>query len=162
MVRPLAVFVMGTKCVCLLAARKPTLQCAYQLCLAGHIFSHHTTPRPHRAGGLRHAVPGAGPPTRRRVAAAQHHGPTNGRSHDSLVISLDAPDDAAVTRAPPPGHLSVHRVDFFRSFVRRRPFRVWCGRRHHALGVRPVRSNPTPLLCMYQRHQAGFPPTRLC
>ena len=73
--------------------------------------------------------------------AAAHHapggggGPTNGKSHDSVLIGLDAPDDAAVARPPPPGHLSVHSVDFFRAFIGD-PYAFGAVAANHALGVR--------------------------
>ena len=34
-----------------------------------------------------------------------------------VVLGLDHPDDAAVLEAPPPGHVTVHTVDFFRAMV---------------------------------------------
>lgn len=34
-----------------------------------------------------------------------------------IVVGLDDPDDAAVIRPPKEGHVTVHTVDFFRSFL---------------------------------------------
>ena len=53
-----------------------------------------------------------------------HHQPQQQQQQQGLPLSpadllpsLDAPDDAALLPAPPPGHLLLQTVDFFRSFV---------------------------------------------
>jgi selenide,water dikinase len=38
-----------------------------------------------------------------------------GASNEDVLVGLEAADDAAVLAAPPPGHVSVHTVDFFRA-----------------------------------------------
>lgn len=38
-------------------------------------------------------------------------------SRDDVVLGLDSPDDAAVIRSPGPDYVTVHTVDFFRSFL---------------------------------------------
>ena len=34
-----------------------------------------------------------------------------------MLVGLDAPDDCAVMKAPPPGFVSVQTVDFLKTFV---------------------------------------------
>lgn len=43
--------------------------------------------------------------------------PTMSGNKSSALVGLDAPDDAAVLAPPPPGHVTVHTVDFFRAMI---------------------------------------------
>ena len=69
-----------------------------------------------------------------RPSAAPPSWRAEGTLRAGFVIGLDAPDDAAVTRPPPPGHLAVHTVDFFRSFVSD-PYVFGAIAANHVLGV---------------------------
>jgi selenide,water dikinase len=49
--------------------------------------------------------------------AAGAVGLNGGGGSDAVLVGLDSTDDAAVLQAPPPGHVLVHSIDFFRALV---------------------------------------------
>lgn len=53
---------------------------------------------------------------RQQVKQGLLHG-NNPLHRPEVVAGLDSPDDAALIRPPPPGHLLVQTVDFFRTFI---------------------------------------------
>lgn len=56
---------------------------------------------------------------------------------DDVIAGLDAKDDAAVTQPPPSGHVMIHTVDFFRSFISD-SYEFGAIAANHALGVIPA------------------------
>ena len=52
-----------------------------------------------------------------------------------VLAGLDARDDAAIVRGPPPGHVGVQTVDFFPAFVED-AYLFGAVAANHALGVR--------------------------
>lgn len=53
-------------------------------------------------------------------------------NNSELIVGLSSPDDAAVLAAPPPGHVTIHSVDFFRAIIND-PFTFGAITANHAL-----------------------------
>lgn len=57
-----------------------------------------------------------------------------GAVREEVLVGLDAKDDAAVVRPPPPGHVMIQTLDFFRSFLSD-PYEFGAVAANNALGV---------------------------
>ncbi len=57
-----------------------------------------------------------------------------GAIREDVLVGLDARDDAAVIEPPPAGHVLIHTVDFFRSFISD-PYEFGAVAANNALGV---------------------------
>ena len=70
----------------------------------------------------------------------------DGIGRDEVLVGLDEGDDAAVVQPPPAGHVTVHTVDFFKSFISD-PYVFGRVSAVHALGVSMSLSRPELPIC---------------